>query len=318
MERPNNQFCADAGGKFCPCHLGKSGDCIKCSLIRGEKTCDCKWQGVCIYNILQHDKILPVEERMEVSCKVIESIEIEKNIYLIKIKVPPYILRDLCEPGAYIFLKDKDRENNYFNAPISVMDIDEENSILEVVVVPRGIKTKPLVNCDEIIVKAPYFNGIFGLKEIKSNSCNKCVIVLDGLSQVNSINVIRRLIRNNNEVEVFINEKGKRLSLVEEKLKEMNIKINLFNLDNKKDELINYIKNNDISFVYSCGLIYFNKCILQLVDDINNEIKFAIPNNNLICCGEGICGACTVRLNNCRIKTCKAQMNGREFLSNLK
>ena len=49
MERPNNQFCADAGGKFCPCHLGKSGDCIKCSLIRGEKTCDCKWQGVCIY-----------------------------------------------------------------------------------------------------------------------------------------------------------------------------------------------------------------------------------------------------------------------------
>ena len=104
----------------------------------------------------------------------------------------------------------------------------------------------------------------------------------------------------------------------EEKLKEMNIKINLFNLDNKKDELINYIKNNDISFVYSCGLIYFNKRILQLVDDINNEIKFAIPNNNLICCGEGICGACTVRLNNCRIKTCKAQMNGREFLSNLK
>lgn len=47
---------------------------------------------------------------------------------------------------------------------------------------------------------------IFGLKEIKSNSCNKCVIVLDGLSQVNSINVIRRLIRNN-EVEAFINEK---------------------------------------------------------------------------------------------------------------
>ena len=87
MERPNNQFCADAGGKFCPCHLGKSGDCIKCSLIRGEKTCDCKWQGVCIYNILQHDKILPVEERMEVSCKVIESIEIEKNIYLIKINL---------------------------------------------------------------------------------------------------------------------------------------------------------------------------------------------------------------------------------------
>ena len=229
---------------------------------------------VCIYNILQHDKILPVEERMEFSCKVIESIEIEKNIYLIKIKVPTYILRDLCEPGAYVFLKDKDRENNYFNAPISVMDIDEENSILEVVVVPRGIKTKPLVNCDEIIVKAPYFNGIFGLKEIKSNSCNKCVIVLDGLSQVNSINVIRRLIRNNNEVEVFINEKGKRLYLVEEKLKEMNIKINLFNLDNKKDELIISKRNCAQIFLKAWLIIVFGNILIFLIinrKDISNE-----------------------------------------------
>ena len=215
-------------------------------------------------------------------------------------------------------MKDKDRESMYFNAPISVMDVDEENNILEVVVVPRGIKTKPLVNTDEVIVKGPYFNGIFGLKEIKSNQYDKCVVILDGLSQVNSINVIRRLIRNNNEVEVFINENGKRLEVVEEKIKNMGVNINFFNLQNKEEIIENYLKNNKVSFVYSCGLIYFNKHILQLVDRIDENIKFAIPNNNLICCGEGICGACTVRLNNCRIKTCKAQMNGRDFLSNLK
>lgn len=318
MERQNNQFCADAGGKFCPCHLARSGDCIKCSLIRGEKVCDCKWQGVCIYDNLKHDKILPTKEREEVLCKIVESKEVEKNIYLLKIKVSHNIIKDLCEPGAYVFLKDKNRESCYFNAPISVMDVDEENSILEVIVVPRGIKTKPLVDCDEVILKATYFNGIFGLKEIKSNQSDKCVIVLDGLSQVNSINVIKRLIRNHNEVEVFLNEDGKRLSIVEEKIKNMQVNINLFNMRDKKEDLINYIKNNNISFVYSCGLIYFNKSILQLVDDIDEKIKFAIPNNNLICCGEGICGACTIRLNNCRIKTCKAQMNGREFLSNLK
>ena len=124
--------------------------------------------------------------------------------------------------------------------------------------------------------------------------------------------------RNNNEVEVFINEDGKRLEIVEEKIKKMGVNITLFNSKNTKEILINYIRNNNISFVYSCGLIYFNKDILQLVDSIDEQIKFAIPNNNLICCGEGICGACTVRLNNCRIKSCKAQMNGREFLSNLK
>lgn len=318
MERQNNQFCADAGGKYCPCHLAHSGDCIKCSLIRGEKTCECKWQGVCIFNELQHNKILPVEERKEEICKIIESKEIEDKIYLMKIQVPSYLMRYLSEPGAYVFLKDRNRESIYFNAPISVMDVDEVDNILEVIIVPRGIKTKPLVNTEEILMKAPYFNGIFGLKEIKSNQCDKCVVILDGLSQVNSINVIKRLIRNNNEVEVFINENGKRLKIVEDKIKGMGININLFNLDNKKDILENYLRNNKVSFVYSCGLIYFDKDILQLVDNIDESIKFAIPNNNLICCGEGICGACTVRLNNCRIKTCKAQMNGREFLSNLK
>ena len=318
MERPNNQFCADAGGKYCPCHLAHSGDCIKCSLIRGEKTCECKWQGVCIYNELKHNERVPVEGRKEVLCKVIENKEIEKNIYLLKIEIPVYLMKDLSEPGAYVFLKDKDRESEYFNTPISVMDVDEDNNILEVVVVPRGIKTKPLINCEEIIVKAPYFNGIFGLKEIKSNAFNKCVVVLDGLSQVNSLKVIKRLIRNNNHVEVFINEEGKRLEIVEEKIKDLGVNIQFFNMNDKKEILINYIKNNNISFVYSCGLIYFNKSILKLVDSIDDKIKFAIPNNNLICCGEGICGACTIRLNNCRIKTCKAQMNGREFLINLK
>ena len=318
MERPNNQFCADAGGKYCPCHLAYSGDCIKCSLIRGEKVCDCKWQGICIYTNMQNDRMVPMEERKELLCKIIERKEIEEHIYLIKIEIPKYLARELSEPGSYVFLKDKDKVSPYFNAPISVMDVNEDEGILEVVVVPRGIKTKPLVICDEINMKAPYFNGIFGIKEIKTCQSEKCLIILDGLSQVNSINVIKRLLRNNNEVKILLNEDGKRLNVVEEKIKEMGLDISLFNLSSKDKIIKEYIINNNIGFVYSCGLIYFNKQILKLVDNIDEKIKFAIPNNNLICCGEGICGACTVRLNNCRIKSCKAQMNGREFLSNLK
>lgn len=317
MGKKEFQFCADAGGKYCPCHLGHSGDCIKCNLICGEKVCDCKWQGVCVYDLLKHDKIVPVEERQETKCKIIETKEIEENIYHIKILVPKNIIKSLCEPGSYVFLKDKDKENSMYNAPISVMDIDEKNSILEVIVVPRGVKTKPIVKADEVVVKAPYFNGIFGMKEIKSCQGDNCLIVLDGLSQVNSIKVIKRLLLNHNNVEVFINDKGKRLEIIEEKIKGMGVNINYFNLNENHELLERYIGQNNIKFVYSCGLIPFNKEILKLVDDIDKNIKFAIPNNNLICCGEGICGACTIRLNNCRVKTCKAQIDGRYFLNNI-
>ena len=41
----------------------------------------------------------------------------------------------------------------------------------------------------------------------------------------------------------------------------------------------------------------FNKDIMDIVDSIDENINLAVSNNNLICCGEGICGGCTVRLN---------------------
>ena len=318
MKKSNIQFCADAGGRYCPCHLAYSGDCIKCSLIRGEKVCDCKWQGVCIYNQLQHDKISGVNERKEVLCDILDSEEIGIDLYLIKIQIPKCMTKDLCEPGAYVFLKDKNKENTMFNVPISVMDIDEENNILEVIVHPIGVKTKPIVKSDKVFVKAPYFNGIFGIKEVKSNMSQNCVVILNGLSQVNSINVIKRLIKINNHVEVFLNTKGGVLDIVKEKILNMGVNINDINLRKDKDLIADYIRRENVSFVYSGASVGFSKDVMNIVDSVDKNIKFAISNNNLICCGEGICGACVVNMNGCQVKTCKAQLDSREYLHSIK
>ena len=318
MEKSNIQFCADAGGKYCPCHLAYSGDCIKCSLIRGEKVCDCKWQGVCIYNQLQHNKIIGVNERKELLCDVLESKEIETDLYLMKIKIPKSIVKDLCEPGAYVLLKDKNRENMMFNAPISVMDIDEENNILEVIIHPRGVKTKPIVKADKVILKAPYFNGIFGIKQIKSNINQNCVVILNGLSQVNSINVIKRLIKNHNHVEVFLNNKGVALDIIKDKISRMGVNINDISLSDDKDLIIDYIKRENVPFVYVGASITFSKDVMNIIDSIDKNIKLAISNDNLICCGEGICGACVVNIDGFKVKTCKAQVDSREYLNSIK
>lgn len=318
MKKSNIQFCADAGGKYCPCHLAYSGDCIKCSLIRGEKVCDCKWQGVCIYNQLQHDKNVGVNERKELQCDILDSKEIGTDLYLIKIQIPKYMTKDLCEPGAYVFLKDKNKENKMFNAPISVMDVDEENNILEVIVHTRGVKTKPIVKANKVIVKAPYFNGIFGIKEIKSNINQNCVVILNGLSQVNSINVIKRLIKNNNHVEVFLNINGGVLDVVKEKIVNMGVNINDISLRQDKDLIADYIRRENVSFVYSSASVRFSKDVMNIVDSVDKNIKFAISNNNLICCGEGVCGACVININGCQVKTCKAQLDSREYLNSIK
>lgn len=317
LKRANIQSCADAGSKYCPCHLAYSGDCIKCSLIRGKKTCDCMWQGVCVYNEIQHNQNSQICEREEYLCKITEVKELENNILLIKISIPKCIAKDLCSPGAYVLLKSKDRSSSIFNTPISVMNLDIENNILEVIIKPRGIKTKTIVDFDEVWVKGPYFNGVFGIADIKYTSDANCAVILSGLSQVNSINIVNALINNNNHVDVFINSKAVVLDEVVEKIIKAGANVQTIDIEEDEDFIIDYLRRNNIELVYCGGHTSFNRKIMNKIDSINKDIKLVIPNNNLICCGEGICGACTVNLNGERVKSCKAQIDSRIYLKSL-
>ncbi len=309
--------CADSGSKYCPCHLAYSNDCIRCNMLNKNKTCDCIWQGVCIYNEIKHNKNSKIVERAEYLCDVESTTPVEDNTYLIKIKIPKELSKDLRSPGAYVLIKRKDKDSENFRAPISVMDVDLDKNILEVVVKSVGIKTKGIVSFNQVYVKGPYFNGVFGLKDIKSMSKSNCLIVLNGLSQVNSINVIQRLIENGNKVDVFVNHNGVILDSVMKKIDNLGASIYHIDIGGDKEFIGDYIKSNNIKFIYSGGSNRFNKSIMDIVDLVDENIKLSVSNNNLICCGEGICGACSVNLNGMKIKTCKAQVDSREYLKSI-
>ena len=312
-----NLSCADSGTKYCPCHLAYSNDCIRCNMLNKNKTCDCIWQGVCIYNEVKHNKNYSVVQRSEYLCDIESMTLVEDNTYLIKIKIPKELSKDLRSPGAYVLIKRKDQESDIFRAPISVMDVDLDKNLLEVVVRPVGIKTKGIINFNQVYIKGPYFNGVFGIKDIKSMSRSNCLIILNGLSQVNSINVIQRLIENGNKVDVFVNHNGVILDSVIQKI--YNLGASVYNIDIAEDKafISDYIKSNNIKLVYSGASNNFNKLVMDIVDSIDENIKLAVSNSNLICCGEGICGACSINLNGVKVKTCKTQVNSREYLKSI-
>ena len=95
-------------------------------------------------------------------------------------------------------------------------------------------------------------------------------------------------------------------------------KINYFNIEKDKQLLFNYIKDKKISFVYCAASVEFSRQIMNILNSVDKNIKLSISNNNLICCGEGICGACIVDLNGKKVKTCKAQIDSREYLTHIK
>ena len=318
MKRICIQPCADCGSKYCPCHLAYSGDCIQCSLIQGSKTCDCIWQGVCVYNELQHNRNTSCNQKIEELCKVELKKELLKDIYLLEIKASKNLLEELLNPGSYILLRAKSETDSKYNVPISVMDIDVENEILKVIIKEVGHKTKSLLNFDEVWVRGPYLNGVLGLKEFKLTANQNVAVILSGLSQVNAPKIIKYILKNNNHVEVFVDTRRTILDEVIDKIKELNVNIHFLNIKEDESLIKDYIRRNNVELVYSGGFNSFNKEIMNLVDSIDENIKFAIANNNLIVCAEGICGGCTVVLNGKRIKSCKAQINGRDYLKNLK
>ena len=55
------------------------------------------------------------------------------------------------------------------------MDVDLDKNILEVIVRPIGIKTKGIINFNQVYIKGPYFNGLFGIKRYKKAHQNQIV-----------------------------------------------------------------------------------------------------------------------------------------------
>lgn len=242
-----------------------------------------------------------------------EKKEIQTNIYLLSISIPKCLAYELIHPGSYILLKDKNRKDDMFNSPISVMNIDLKSYTLDIVVEILGPKTKDLLNSDTVFIKGPYTNGIFGIKYFKKLKSKKVLILAKGLSSVTLINAVNNLLKNNNEVKVFFDNTGKKIEEVERKLKELNLELKHFDFKNNENLIKEELKKG-VDMVFSAGSNRFNKNSMNIVDSVDDKISLAITNNNLICCGEGVCGACIINIKGEKIKTCKTQIEPRVYL----
>lgn len=299
--------CIDAGSEYCPCYLAETMDCITCSHLKNKRFCDCDWRGVCIYQayVFEGNKKNP---RLEQEVEVVEVKKHGENIIEFAFQIPHALARLLNQPGAYIFIRNK-KLNQYFDIPISIMHVDPIKDIATIIVEIHGVKTKKIKEVtDQLIIRGPYWNGILGLEHLKQIENVNCLAIIRGIAQAPSILVIKHLLKHNNSVDLIIDTNTIKHNFITEYCNINTIKTtNLYEAEGL-NLIDKQLKSKKYDLIFLGASDYLQNRILNFFPDIKNK-RILTTNNHEICCGEGICGSCTIHdINGVPIRTCKTQI----------
>ncbi len=315
--------CADCGTDYCPCYLAETGDCLICSQLQGKTFCDCfNWKGVCVYQEYIWNRNQRKEARESQICEILHLEQLTEAVYLLTIKVNKTLARELDQPGTYVLLRNP-VEADFFNTPMSVMTADPLTGTITIVIQLKGVKTKALLaDKNKIMVRGPYWNGLLGLKYLKSFTGRKALLVVRGIAQAPAVSVARKLRNQNNELMVFLDPGRENLTFAQPLMSEMGCDVSFLPLLDKNLQvpleslalIKEQIQKQDIGLVYSGGTVKLHEGISAIIQSIEQEVYFTCSNEARICCGEGVCGSCHTRLpEGQRIKTCKTQINPRKI-----
>lgn len=315
-----NKECIDQGSEYCPCHLFETGDCIICTPPNEEKGCNCtNWKGVCIYQEYIWNGNKPKECRKSYTVEIASKENYLGGINVFTLKVPMKLAAELVYPGSYLFIK-ADSSLPYYDMPISIMDSDSQLGEIKVAIEKRGIKSKSFSKLElgnKVSIRAPFWNGILGLKKIYNVKNSKVIIIVRGMGTAPSIPVIKKLYENGNKVELLLDDGGKDISFIDPYINEFSIetfKLSTLSSGQLSQEAKSFLMHEKgkggVELIHCDGPDILIYDVLNYLDEMKYEVPVSCCNNIKMCCGEGICGACTLRYKNHNIKRlCKMQID---------
>lgn len=307
--------CIDAGTEYCPCSLAEIGECVMCSQLQGRVFCDCiNWQGVCIYwEYIWRNKQCKTGRSVQL-CEIKERRELTALVTVLQIQVKKTLARELKQPGAYVFLRAFS-DPVFFDVPLSVLQADERTGLIEIVLQKKGVKTKKLLEQIDkfVFLKGPYGNGVLGLKYLKGYQNGQAVLLIRGIGQASALAVAQKLRQGGNVVTVLL-DKGKiKVDFTGDLLRQLGCQVYARKLFKDKtyqlaEEVKVFLRENDFGLIYSGGSELLHQEVYNLLAEWK-KVHFVCSNNAHLCCGEGVCGSCQLRLPDGRkVKRCKTQL----------
>lgn len=282
--------CIDVGREGCPCALAEAGSCLVCSKIGGGTCDDCSWQGSCIYTLYEQNGRRIIDQRREQLMNIREVRTYRPDFQVFVVEVDRGFCQRAQTAGAYVFVKNPE-EDPWYGLPVSVLKSEPDKGLLHLGVCICGPKTtKLLTQTSQLSVRGIYYNGLSGLQTLMDEP-EQTVVYGKGIA----LAPLRNLL-----------DGGPRAA---GRLKNLHLYADLdkvgydFFRDYFGDLPVNAIEICDftqIDFrkidtsprnnVFALSSPYY---VEQIRGNFNENQPLVYPVYGNICCGEGICGACT-------------------------
>lgn len=308
--------CVDAGSENCPCYLSETNDCMTCTRLQGLGYCDCKWVGVCIYNEFMWNKESAKNPRVDIDVEIVSKKMFGDQVMVLVLQTNKYLSQRFKYPGTYVFIRHSE-DIEMYNVPMSIMYVDTIKDQIHIAVKVISAKTKRLLEAKtKLKLRGPYRNGILGLKHLE-NAVNGNMLILGKSMGVAPAIKLAKYYNIKSSIDFVADLNRLECNFIEPYLKDTHTKVHYMNFKNSQDlDLIkSMVKKKDYDAIVMFTSDKYIAIFDELLKSVNYKKDYAVINNFNMCCGEGVCGACSYMTENGEvIKMCKCQMKGKEVL----
>ncbi len=303
--------CHDTGSDACPCFLADSGQCIACPILRGADSCDaCSWNGACVYDAYVRGEKGGV--RRFVRTRIIRRTTIGDGLHMVTLDTPETWQADLRLPGSFVMVKPPGAEITW-SCPMAVFYVQPDGKC-RIVYGDRGPKTNQLSRCSEIWeISGPYRSGLLGTRRLLQADCRSVLLLVSGTGQSLLPNILRVLRSKGCTGELLLDPGIGGVTYAMDHLPCFPGEVFLQNLDDDGEEcrpgwsaVTARIAGAPGHLLISLGSDFLHRRVGAA--RLTNQ-SWVASNNQIMVCGSGWCGACTVQLRDgSEARGCKADV----------